>query len=155
MFHVWAVDVCLSRPRGDTVAVSLRLTISFTRQSLSPIQSSVNSYCLTDKCTLSLCLFRDLKVRGERKEKLDPQELPDPLVPKDPLEMTVPRETLWVCHIQDSENLQRLTQPQIYSFKGNAPTASAAPPARQSHPPTYSRAKKPFYCRRLYFMPAW
>ncbi|KAG7216742.1 hypothetical protein INR49_021125 [Caranx melampygus] len=35
----------------------------------------------------------DPKGREERKERLDPQELLDPLVPKDPLEMTVQRVT--------------------------------------------------------------
>lgn len=43
--------------------------------------------------------YRDLKVRGERKEKLAHLELLDLLVPKDPLEMMAPRATLYVWHI--------------------------------------------------------
>ena len=53
-------------------------------------------------------------------------------------------------------NLQRrfsVTQTKTYGFKGKSPHPRT--PWRQVYLRTYLRAKKPFYCRRLYFMPAW
>lgn len=42
---------------------------------------------------------RDLKAKEERKGRLAHLELLDPLVPKDLLEMTVQRATLYVCQL--------------------------------------------------------
>lgn len=43
---------------------------------------------------VSVVLYRGLKAREETRERQDHPELPDPLAPKDPLEMMDPKATL-------------------------------------------------------------